>query len=98
MADCIRRLSKKGLGQLKGKRLSEKETWCWIVEVQEVVREKRCCYKAFQEIGNTKNYEIYRRVKVEVKKVVRDAKSKAYNNLYHRLGTREGERFFKLAK
>ena len=40
------------------------------------------------------NYEMYKKAKKEVKRVVRDAKLKAYDDLYNRLGTREGENDF----
>ena len=40
---------------------------------------------------NMKNYEMYKKVKKEVKKVVSDVKFKAYDELYNKLGTREGE-------
>ena len=36
------------------------------------------------------NYEMYKKAKKEAKKVVSDAKCKAYDDLYNRLGTREG--------
>ena len=42
---------------------------------------------------------MYNKAKKETKKVVSDAKFKAYNDLYNRLGTRESEKdTFKLAK
>lgn len=45
------------------------------------------------------NYEIYEKTKKEIKKVVRDAKFKAYDDIYNRLGIREGEKdIFKLVK
>ena len=45
------------------------------------------------------NYEMYKKTKKEAKKVVSDAKCKAYIDLYNRLGTREGEKDnFKVAK
>ena len=42
---------------------------------------------------------MYKKVKKEAKKVVSDAKCKAYEDLYNRLETREGEKdIFNLAK
>ena len=42
---------------------------------------------------------MYKKPKKEAKKVVSDAKCKAYDDLYNRLGTRGGrEGYFKLAK
>jgi len=38
------------------------------------------------------NYEMYKKAKKEPKKVVCDAKCKAYDDLYNRLGIREGEK------
>ena len=45
------------------------------------------------------NYEMHKKAKKEAKKVVSDAKLKAYDNLYNGLGTREWKNdVFKLAK
>ena len=47
-------------------------------------------YNVWQETRNMENYEMYEKVKKEVKKVASDAKFKEYDGLYNRLGTGEG--------
>ena len=44
----------------------------------------------WQGTRNMENYERYKKAKKEAKKVVSDAKCKAYDDLYGRLGTSEG--------
>lgn len=71
----------------KGKDTLIKKPSCEVKTFKK--REKRHYYKAWQGTKKTKNYEIYKKTNKEVKKVVRDAKSKAYDNPYNKLGTRE---------
>ena len=40
MTDCIRRIVKEVLGESKGKKHLDKETW-WIIEVHKVIQEKK---------------------------------------------------------
>jgi hypothetical protein len=99
MATCIRRISKEILGESKGKGPQSKETWWWNEEVQNIVKIKRECFKTWQTNRNEENFEKYKWAKKEVKKVVRDAKLKAYDDLYTKLGTQEGKKsIYKLAK
>ena len=88
MDNWIMTVAKEVLGESKGKRHYDKETWWWSVEFQEVVREKRR-YKFLKGTRNMENYDIHK-AKKEVKKVLSDAKFKAYDYLYNKLGTREG--------
>jgi len=87
MANCVRKVAKEVLGESKGRRHDNKETWWWSVEVQEVVREKRR-YKVWLSTRNMEDCEMYKKAKKEAKKVISDAKCKAYDGLYNRLGTR----------
>ena len=61
---------------------------------------RKCAATKFNNgLKNMKNYAMYKNAKKEVKKVASDAKSKAYDDLYTKLGTREGEKdIFKLAR
>ena len=52
---------------------------------------KRRRYKILQGTKNMKNYDMYKKTKKEGKKVVSETKLKAYDYLYNRLETREGE-------
>lgn len=88
MANCIRKVTKQVLGESKGKRHDNKETWQWGVEVQEAIWEKRR-YKVWRCTRNVENYEMYKKAKKEAKKVVGDARCKAYDDLYNSLKTRK---------
>ena len=49
MAACIRGVSKEILGESKGRGPQFKETWWWNEEVQNVVKNKRECFKTWQQ-------------------------------------------------
>ena len=40
------------------------------------------------------NYEMYKKAKKEVKKIINDGKPKAHDDLYNKTGTRKGEKIF----
>ena len=99
MVGCIKRVAKEVLGESRGKVQSSKETWWWNDEVQKTIRDKRYCYKNWQKTKNIEDLEEYKNAKKEAKKAVSDAKFKAYDDLYHKLGTKEGEMgVYKLAR
>lgn len=60
MIDCIGRIAKEVLRDSKGEKHSNKKTWWWSVEIQDVVREKRCYYQVWKGNKNTKNFEMYK--------------------------------------
>jgi len=80
-----------------------KRTWWWGEEVKEKVKEKQEKYKA---ILGSKTYEEkevnriqYRIAKKQAKKAVVVAKNNAYERLYQRLSSKEGENgVFRLAR
>ena len=47
---------------------------------------------------HTENFEMHKKVAKEVKKVVSDSKSKSYDDLYNKLGTRGGKTYFQACK
>ena len=99
MVGCIKRVAKEVLGESRGKVQPSKETWWWNDEVQKTIRDKRYCYKNWQKTKNIEDLEKYKNAKKEAKKAVSDAKFKAYDDLYHKLGTKEGEMgVYKLAR
>ena len=84
---------------LKAKKIIERETWWWSEKIQNTIRAKRDCFKAWQTNKNNQTLEAYKIAKKRAKRIVSEAKSKAYEELYNKLGTREGEKdIFKLAK
>ena len=103
MADCIRMSAKEILGFSKRGGNKMEGAWWWNEEVKERVKEKK---EAYAEVMNSGSDEeratkriIYKAAKKEAKKAVAAAKSLAFDRLYHRLGTKEGEKeLFKRAR
>ncbi|KAM2120441.1 hypothetical protein ACFX1Q_018374 [Malus domestica] len=94
-----RRTSKEVLGESKGFVPHQKESWWWNEEVQTKVKAKKECCKALYKDKTDENDERYRRAKQEAKKAVREAKLAAYDDMYKRLDTKEGELdIYKLAR
>ncbi|KAM1334369.1 hypothetical protein COP2_010404 [Malus domestica] len=89
MASCIRKVAKEVLGESKGFAPHQNESWWWNEEVQIKVKAKKECCKALYKDKTDENGERYRRVKQETKKVVREAKLAAYDDMYKRLDTKE---------
>nr|CBL94163.1 putative RNA-directed DNA polymerase (Reverse transcriptase) [Malus domestica] len=95
MASCIRKVAKEVLGESKGFATHQKESWWWNEEVK---AKKECC-KALYKDRTDENGERYRKAKQEAKKAVREAKLAAYDDMYKRLDTKEGELdIYKLAR
>ncbi|KAK3556309.1 hypothetical protein QTP70_007129 [Hemibagrus guttatus] len=98
-AEVIRETGRKVLGVSSGRRKEDKETWWWNEEVQDSIQRKRLAKKKWDmdrtEENRQEYKELQRRVKIEVSK----AKQKAYDELYTRLDTREGEKdLYRLAR
>ncbi|KAK3562250.1 hypothetical protein QTP86_033296, partial [Hemibagrus guttatus] len=84
-AEVIRETGRKVLGVSSGRRKEDKETWWWNEKVQDSIQRKRLAKKKWD----------MDRVKREVSK----AKQKAYEELYTRLDTREGQKdLYRLAR
>ncbi|KAK3522406.1 hypothetical protein QTP86_009978 [Hemibagrus guttatus] len=96
-AEVIRETGRKVLGLSSGRRKEDKETWWWNEEVQDSIQRKRLAKKKWDRTEENRQEckELQRRVKREVSK----AKLKAYDELYTRLETREGEKdLYRLAR
>ena len=94
----IRETGRRVLGVSSGKKI-DKETWWWNEEVQECIQGKRLAKKKWDtertEESRQEFREIQRKVKVEVAK----AKQRAYDDLYARLDSKEGENdLYRLAR
>ena len=87
-AEMLRKTAETVLGVIFGKRKGDRETWWWNEEVQESIQEK----KAWDKIRNENTKKIYKEKKSKAKKAVAMAKGRAYDNLYARLETKEGEK------
>eukprot|EP00262_Sarcandra_glabra_P012088 TRINITY_DN3039_c0_g2_i3.p1 TRINITY_DN3039_c0_g2~~TRINITY_DN3039_c0_g2_i3.p1 ORF type:complete len:402 (+),score=55.32 TRINITY_DN3039_c0_g2_i3:275-1480(+) len=98
MARCLKRIAKEVLGESKGRKGVQKDTWWWNADIQKSIAEKKC-FKEWQKTRTMDDLERYKLAKREAKKAVSKVKYEAYDNLYTRLGTKEGEKeIYKLAK
>ncbi|KAK2910488.1 hypothetical protein Q8A73_008203 [Channa argus] len=79
------------LGVSSGKRKADKETWWWNEEVQECIQRKRLAKKKWDTERTEESRQEYREIQRKVKIEVAKAKQRAYEDLYARLGTKEGE-------
>ena len=92
MGEYVKRIANEILGKLREKCPFYKDTWWWNEDVQKIVKTKRTSYKTWQKSRKKEDFERYKYVRKEVKKVIRDAKFKAYDDLYDKLGTKDGEK------
>uniref|UniRef100_A0A8I7BBV9 Endonuclease/exonuclease/phosphatase domain-containing protein n=1 Tax=Hordeum vulgare subsp. vulgare TaxID=112509 RepID=A0A8I7BBV9_HORVV len=86
-------------GVTKGSRREAKDTWWWNDEVQKVIRKKKDCFRCLYLYRSAANMEKYKVAKKAAKRAVSEARGRAYEDLYQRLNTKEGERdIYKMAK
>jgi hypothetical protein len=92
MATCIRKVASEEFGVSKGSRREAKDTWWWN---DEAIKEKKDCYHRLYLDMNADNIEKYKMAK----KATKRSQGQAYEGLYQRLDTKEGERdIYKMAK
>nr|CAB3499326.1 unnamed protein product [Digitaria exilis] len=92
MATCVRTVAAEVLGVSRGGKQEGKDTWWWNKEVQRAIKEKKEWFKRLHLDRSAANIEGYKVAKKAAKRAVSVAKGKAYDDLYQRLGTKEGER------
>ncbi|KAK3560234.1 hypothetical protein QTP86_002183 [Hemibagrus guttatus] len=98
-AEVIRETGRKVLGVSSGRRNEDKETWWWNEEVQDSIQRKRLAKKKWDMDRTEENRQEYKELQHRVKREVSKAKQKAYDELYTRLDTREGEKdLYRLAR
>ncbi|KAK3528213.1 hypothetical protein QTP86_026676, partial [Hemibagrus guttatus] len=98
-AEVIRETGRKVLGVSSGRRKEDKETWWWNEEVQDSIQRKRLAKKKWDMDRTEENRQEYKELQRRVKSEVSKAKQKAYDELYTRLDTREGEKdLYRLAR
>ncbi|KAK3566841.1 hypothetical protein QTP86_004554 [Hemibagrus guttatus] len=98
-AEVIRETGRKVLDVSSGRRKEDKETWWWNEEVQDSIQRKRLAKKEWDMDRNEENRQEYKESQHRVKREVSKAKQKAYDELYTRLDTREGEKdLYRLAR
>ncbi|KAK3542055.1 hypothetical protein QTP86_011356 [Hemibagrus guttatus] len=98
-AEVIRETGRKVLGVSSGRRKEDKETWWWNEEVQDSIQRKRLAKKKWDMDRTEENRQEYKELQRRVKREVSKVKQKAYDELYTRLDTREGEKdLYRLAR
>ncbi|GJN35717.1 hypothetical protein PR202_gb24520 [Eleusine coracana subsp. coracana] len=92
MATCVRKVASEVFGVSRGGKQEAKDTWWWNDKVQRAIKEKKECFKRLHLDKSATNIEGYKIAKRAAKRAVSVAKGQAYDNLYQRLGTKEGEK------
>ncbi|GJN13629.1 hypothetical protein PR202_gb00354 [Eleusine coracana subsp. coracana] len=90
MATCVRKVASEVFGVSREGKQEAKDTWWWNDEVQRAIKEE--CFKRLHFDKSAANIEGYKIAKRAAKRAVSVAKGQAYDNLYQRLGTKEGEK------
>jgi hypothetical protein len=91
MVTCIRKVASKEFGVTKGGKRDAKETWWWNKKVQNAIKEKKECFRRMHLDRSADNVERYKVAKKTAKRTVSEARSRMYDGLYQRLGTKEWE-------
>ncbi|KAG2593613.1 hypothetical protein PVAP13_5NG012530 [Panicum virgatum] len=92
MATCVRKVASEVFGVSRGGKQEWKDTWWRNDEVQKAIKEKKQCFKCLHLDKSAVNIEDYKLAKRVAKRAVSVAKGKAYDDLYQRLDTKEGEK------
>ena len=86
------------MGESGGGKYVEKETWWWDQQVQEAVKAKKESFKNWRTTGNELDKEICKERRKTAKIYVTKARDLAYEDMYEKLNTREGQTLiYKLA-
>ena len=98
-ASVIRRHGKELLGETSGIVWEEKESWWWDEDIEKVVKGKKEAKKRWEESQLDEDRSRLREKNKEVKRVVAQAKARAYDVIYDELETKEGlNKMLKLSK
>ncbi|XP_017233036.1 uncharacterized protein LOC108207082 [Daucus carota subsp. sativus] len=103
MADSIRGVASRMLGVALGNVKDQRESWWWNDDVQAKVKFEKGCFLELMSCpeGPDRHIkrELFKIAKRMAKQAVAEAKTKAYQDMCRRLGTKEGvSEIFKLAK
>ena len=88
----IRVIAKEVLGVTTGRTKGNKETWWWNSRVQEALKKKKEARKDLNRNGEGDPKVKYKLAKQEAKREVAKAKHEAYQEMYDRLETVEGQK------
>ena len=96
----MRKICGEVLGVSKGgETMINKDTWWWDEAVQSALKEKKLAFREWKTLRTEELLGIYRKAKRASKHAVAMAKGKKYDELYKKLGTKEGEKgIYRIAK
>ncbi|XP_071680080.1 uncharacterized protein [Lolium perenne] len=99
MATCVRKVALEEFGASRGSRSKVRDTWRWNTDVQKAIKEKKDCFRRLYLDRSADNMEKYKMTEKATKRAVSEARGQAYEDLYQRLGTKEGEKdIYRMAK
>ncbi|XP_064111348.1 uncharacterized protein LOC135218829 [Macrobrachium nipponense] len=92
------RVAREILGESSGKIFENKETWWFSEKVKDGTKQKREAKKRWEGTQMEEDWMAYKEANKLAKKTVAIAKDRAYDQLYKKLDTKEGQgKIFKLA-
>ncbi|XP_039841081.1 uncharacterized protein LOC120700963 [Panicum virgatum] len=92
MATCIRKVASEVFGMTRGGGCKTKDMWWWNEDVQRAIKENKECYKCLFLDRSADNIEKYKVAQKIAKRAMSEAKGRAYEDMYQRLNTKEGEK------
>ena len=101
VAEMIRSIARTELGETSGKisTVGRRETWWWNQEVQEKLKGKRNAKKVWNTMRDDASKLAYKTARKQAKRKVAKSRNKAWEELYEKLETKEGENeLVKIAK
>ena len=101
IAEMIWSIARRELGKTSGKvsTADRRETWWWNQEVQVKLKDMKKAKKAWDIIRNDASKLTYKTARKQAKREMAKARNKAYEELYKKLETKEGENeVFKITK
>ena len=101
IAEMIWSIARRELGKTSGKvsTVDKRETWWWNQEVQVKLKDMKKAKKAWDTIRNDASKLTYKTARKQAKREMAKARNKAYEELYKKLETKEGENeVFKITK
>ena len=88
----MQRDSAKVLGLSTGSKKEGKETWWWNKEAQQAILQKKEAWKKWYKGKDVWSEQQYMGTKKKAKRAVAAAKQEAYENIYRKPDTKEGEK------
>jgi hypothetical protein len=92
MENCVRKEATEVFGVTRGNKREPKDTWWWNEDVQKAIKDKKECYKCLHHHRSEDNIQKYKAAKKNAKKAVSEARGRAYEDLYQKRRTKEGEK------